>query len=121
MRDPYECLGRRMEMASIGEVPSIISVQNLTKRYNGQAVVDGIDLSIRKSEIFGLLGPNGAGKTTTLEMIEGLRQPDGGTISVLGLDVRRRRRAVQARIGVQLQATTVFPELTVRATIALFG
>jgi ABC-2 type transport system ATP-binding protein len=108
-------------MASVAEASSVISVQDLTKRYNGQAVVNGIDLSIRKSEIFGLLGPNGAGKTTTLEMIEGLRQPDGGTISVLGMDVRRRRRAVQARIGVQLQATTVFPELTVRETIALFG
>jgi ABC-2 type transport system ATP-binding protein len=108
-------------MASVAEVPSVISVQNLTKRYNGQVVVNGIGLSIRKSEIFGLLGPNGAGKTTTLEMIEGLRQPDGGTISVLGMDVRRRRRAVQARIGVQLQATTVFPELTVRETITLFG
>lgn len=108
-------------MASVAEALSVISVQDLTKRYNGQAVVNGIGLSIRKSEIFGLLGPNGAGKTTTLEMIEGLRRPDGGTISVLGMDVRRRRRAVQARIGVQLQATTVFPELTVRETIALFG
>jgi ABC-2 type transport system ATP-binding protein len=108
-------------MASVAEVPSAIIVRDLTKRYNRQVVVSCISLSIRKGEIFGLLGPNGAGKTTMLEMIEGLRQPDGGTISVLGLDVRRKRRQVQARIGVQLQATTLFPELTVRETITLFG
>jgi len=108
-------------MASLVEAPDAIVVQNLTKRYSGQTVVNAISLTIRQGEIFGLLGPNGAGKTTTLEMIEGLRQPDHGTLTVLGLDVRRQRRKVQARIGVQLQATTLFPELTVRETISLFS
>ncbi|MGO8947295.1 MAG: ABC transporter ATP-binding protein [Ktedonobacterales bacterium] len=108
-------------MATLVEVPSAIVVRDLTKRYSGQAVVNNVSLTIRQGEIFGLLGPNGAGKTTLLEMVEGLRQPETGTINVLGLDVRRQRRQVQARIGVQLQATTLFSELTVGETITLFG
>jgi ABC-2 type transport system ATP-binding protein len=106
-------------MASL--VDNAIVVQNLTKRYSGRAAVNDVSLTIRRGEIFGLLGPNGAGKTTMLEMMEGLRQPDSGTTYVLGLDVRRRRRKVQAHIGVQLQATSLFPELTVRETVTLFG
>ena len=108
-------------MASVVDVADAVVVRDLTKRYSGQPVVNNISLAIRRGEIFGLLGPNGAGKTTLLEMIEGLRQPESGTICVLGLDVRRRRREMQARIGVQLQATTLFPELTVGETITLFG
>jgi ABC-2 type transport system ATP-binding protein len=106
-------------MASL--VDNVIVVENLTKRYSGRAAVCNVSLAIRRGEIFGLLGPNGAGKTTMLEMMEGLRQPDSGTTQVLGMDVRRRRRQVQAHIGVQLQATSLFPELTVRETITLFG
>jgi len=106
-------------MASL--VDNVIVVQNLTKRYSGRAAVNNVSLAIRRGEIFGLLGPNGAGKTTMLEMMEGLRQPDSGTTQVLGMDVRRKLRKVQARIGVQLQATSLFPELTVRETITLFG
>jgi ABC-2 type transport system ATP-binding protein len=99
----------------------IIQARDLRKRYGGLTAVAGISLEIRRGEIFGLLGPNGAGKTTTLEMLEGLRRPDGGTALVDGLDVRRKRRAVQRRIGVQLQATTLFEELTVRETLRLFA
>ncbi|MGH2518035.1 MAG: ATP-binding cassette domain-containing protein, partial [Ktedonobacterales bacterium] len=65
--------------------------------------------------------PNGAGKTTTLEILEGICTPDSGDVRIAGLDVRRNRRDVQRRIGVQLQATTLFPELTARETLALFG
>jgi ABC-2 type transport system ATP-binding protein len=83
--------------------------------------VDGVSFTIRRGEIFGILGPNGAGKTTTLELIEGLRTPDSGQAIVDGLDVRRQRRAVQQRIGVQLQATTLFEMLTVRETLVLFA
>ncbi len=99
----------------------VVQVQGLVKRYGQFMAVNGVDFSIRPGEIFGLLGPNGAGKTTTLEMIEGVRTPDGGTIAVLGMDIRRQRRAIQARIGVQLQATALFPELRVGETITLFG
>jgi ABC-2 type transport system ATP-binding protein len=106
-------------MASL--VDNVIVVQNLTKRYGGRAAVNNVSLTIRRGEIFGLLGPNGAGKTTMLEMMEGLRQPDSGMTQVLGMDVRRKLRKVQAHIGVQLQATSLFPELTVRETITLFG
>ena len=61
-----------------------ISVAGLTKRYGGRTVVDGVTFEVRQGESFGILGPNGAGKTTTLEMIEGLRRPDGGEITLLG-------------------------------------
>jgi ABC-2 type transport system ATP-binding protein len=99
----------------------IVQVRNLVKRYGKSAAVDGISLTIQRGEIFGILGPNGAGKTTTLEMIEGLRTPDSGQAVVDGLDVRRNRRAVHRRIGVQLQGTSLFESLTVRETLTLFG
>jgi ABC-2 type transport system ATP-binding protein len=99
----------------------IISVRGLTKRYRRFTAVGGISFAVARGEIFGLLGPNGAGKTTTLEILEGTRHADGGEVWVDGLDVRRQRRAVQQRIGVQLQATTLFPELTTRETLTLFG
>jgi ABC-2 type transport system ATP-binding protein len=105
----------------IGQGGDAVVVRDLVKRYGKQVAVDGISFTIHQGEIFGLLGPNGAGKTTTLEMIEGLRQQDSGSITVLGMDTQSQRRQVQERIGIQLQATTLFPELTVRETIALFG
>ena len=98
-----------------------VAVNHLVKRYGRFTAVNDISFTIRRGEIYGLLGPNGAGKTTTLEIIEGLRRGDGGAVMVDGLDVRRDRRAVQRRIGVQLQTTTLFDELTVRETIQLFG
>ena len=99
----------------------IVQVTGLVKRYGKQTAVDGVSLAIHRGEIFGILGPNGAGKTTTLEMIEGIRTSDGGQAFVDGLDVRRHRRAVHRRIGVQLQATALFELLTVRETVTLFG
>ena len=99
----------------------MVAVEHLMKRYGRFTAVNDISFTIRRGEIFGLLGPNGAGKTTTLEVIEGLRRGDGGAVVVDGLDVQRDRRAVQRRIGVQLQTTTLFDELTVRETIQLFG
>ncbi|HKD76147.1 MAG TPA: ABC transporter ATP-binding protein, partial [Ktedonobacterales bacterium] len=106
---------------SLADSAAVIAVSNLVKRYGKFTAVNGISFTVRQGEIFGFLGPNGAGKTTTLEIIEGIRAQDGGEVNVLGLDVRRHRRTVQARIGVQLQATTLFPELTVQELIALFG
>ncbi|HEX9067223.1 MAG TPA: ABC transporter ATP-binding protein [Ktedonobacterales bacterium] len=109
------------ESASEGPEAHIVRVRNLIKRYGRHHAVDDVSFAIRRGEIFGILGPNGAGKTTTLEMIEGIRRPDAGEIIVDGLDVRRHRRAVQTRIGVQFQSTSLFAELTVRETLALFG
>jgi ABC-2 type transport system ATP-binding protein len=99
----------------------IVQAQGLVKRYGRLTAVDGVSFTIRRGEIFGLLGPNGAGKSTTLDILEGIRAADGGTVLIDGLDVRRNRRAIQARIGVQLQATSLFEYLQVRETIALFG
>ena len=98
----------------------VLAVETLTKRYGSLVAVDGITFEVRRGETFGILGPNGAGKTTTLEMIEGLRKPDSGRITLLGLDAVRQRRAVQERIGVQLQSQALWPELTVEETLRTF-
>jgi ABC-2 type transport system ATP-binding protein len=99
---------------------TMLSVEGLTKRYGSLVAVDAISFKVRGGETFGILGPNGAGKTTTLEMIEGLRRPDAGRIILLGLDAVRQRRAVQERIGVQLQSQALWPELTVEETLRTF-
>ena len=98
----------------------VLAIEALTKRYGSLVAVDGISFQVRRGETFGILGPNGAGKTTTLEMIEGLRRPDGGRITLLGLDAVRQRRAAQGRIGVQLQSQALWPELTVEETLRTF-
>jgi ABC-2 type transport system ATP-binding protein len=111
-----------MEIATNRNAPAeIIQVENLVRHYPGVKAVDGVSFSVAAGEIFGLLGPNGAGKTTTTEIIEGLRQPDSGTVRVLGLDTRRHADAIKQRIGVQLQTTALYQKLTVREIIALFG
>jgi len=98
-----------------------IDVRGLVKRYGDVVAVDGVTFAVEKGEIFGMLGPNGAGKTTTLEIIEGLRSPDAGEVSVLGTDVIAHPGTVKERIGVQLQATAL-PEFTkVREAIELFA
>ena len=98
-----------------------ISVAGLTKRYGGRTAVDAVSFDVERGESFGILGPNGAGKTTTLEMIEGLRKPDGGSITLLGQPVWPDPRRIQARIGVQLQTTSLFDMLTARELLALFA
>jgi ABC-2 type transport system ATP-binding protein len=80
-----------------------------------------VTFSVAQGEVFGILGPNGAGKTTTLEIVEGLRRPDTGGVTLLGLDVVRSPRAVHALIGVQPQASALFDNLTVRETLDLFA
>jgi len=98
-----------------------IEVVQLSKTYGQVRAVDGISFSVEPTEVFGLVGPNGAGKTTTLEIIEGLRSPDGGTVLVGGLDMSRHAREAQERIGVQLQSTTLLDDLTVLETVGLFS
>ena len=96
---------------------NMISVSNFRKRYGDFTAVDDISFEVRRGEIFGLLGPNGAGKTSTLECLEGLRQPDGGTMRVAGVDPSREARKLRGKIGVQLQ-TSGLPE-TISASEAM--
>ena len=99
----------------------IIEVERLTKRYGELMAVDAISFFVEQGEVFGILGPNGAGKTTTLEMVEGLRRPEDGTITVDGLAVWPSPKAVKARIGVQLQATALFDYQKLHEIIYIFG
>jgi ABC-2 type transport system ATP-binding protein len=102
-------------------VPATIAAAGLRKRYGALAAVDRVSLEVRHGEFFAILGPNGAGKTTTLEIIEGLRRPDAGTVSVLGLPAWPRNPRLLPRIGVQLQASSFFEKLTAREQIRTFA
>jgi ABC-2 type transport system ATP-binding protein len=99
----------------------VIDIQGLVKRYESLTAVAGLDLAVAQGEIFGILGPNGAGKTTTLEMIEGLRTPDEGSIRVAGYDAIKESETVRRLIGVQLQTTALFDFLSAAELIELFG
>jgi ABC-2 type transport system ATP-binding protein len=100
---------------------AIIEVSGLTKRYGDQVALDGVSFSVEEGEIFGILGPNGAGKTTTVECVSGLRTPDGGTVSVAGLDPRADRDELRQFLGVQLQESGLPPKLTVREALRLYA
>jgi ABC-2 type transport system ATP-binding protein len=97
-----------------------IVAEDLRKTYGQTKAVDGISLSVGEGEVFGMLGPNGAGKSTTIEIIEGLRVPDSGTITVLGMRQPRDSRSIKMRIGIQLQTTALYPRLTVTEILDLF-
>ena len=98
-----------------------IEVRDLTKSYGELRAVDGVGFSVSDGEFFGILGPNGAGKTTTLEMVEGLREPDAGSVTVLGESPWPRNRTLLPRIGVQLQASSFFERLTAREQLHTFA
>ena len=110
-----------MERRDQGVINTILEVSDLTKRYGSLVAVDRISFSVKEREIFGILGPNGAGKTTTVEMIEGLRKPDGGSINLLGKNALLERQSIKELIGVQLQSTTLHDRLKVGEAISLFG
>ncbi len=105
----------------VARVAATISVQNLRKSYGSMVAVGGVSFEVEQGEFFGILGPNGAGKTTTLEMLEGLRKPDDGELTVLGLSPWPRNPALLPRIGVQLQSTSFFERLTAREQIRTFA
>ncbi|WP_116206627.1 ABC transporter ATP-binding protein [Amycolatopsis circi] len=99
----------------------LIEVSELRKAYAGRVVVDGVSFSVERGEIFGVLGTNGAGKTTTVECLQGLRSPDSGTISVLGLDPARDAAELRRRVGTQLQDARLPEKLRVREALSLFA
>ena len=100
---------------------SAIVVEELHKSYGDQEAVRGISFHINEGEVFGLLGPNGAGKTTTVEILEGYRERDGGRVDVLGFDPARAEQEYRERIGVVLQQSQLWPNLTVHETHRLFA
>jgi ABC-2 type transport system ATP-binding protein len=101
--------------------PSIIQVSRIRKSYGKTVAVDDVSFDVHEGEIFGLIGPNGAGKTTTMECVEGLRRPDRGTISVLSLNPSRDVRALQQRVGVQLQQAQLQKRIKVREAVDLWA
>jgi ABC-2 type transport system ATP-binding protein len=108
-------------LAYISAGVNAVEVEGVTKAYGQIEALRGVTFEIRAGEVFSLLGPNGAGKTTTVEILEGYRRRDGGAASVLGVDPERADRAWRERIGVVLQQSELYPNLTVREMVALFA
>jgi ABC-2 type transport system ATP-binding protein len=100
---------------------TVIEVRGLRKEYGDTVAVDDVSFAVQEGEVFGILGPNGAGKTTTVECVEGLRKPDGGEISVLGLDPLRDRAELTQLLGVQLQESQLPPKLRVAEALDLYS
>ena len=90
-----------------------VSVRNLTKAFSGRRGVDDLSFDVQKGEVFALLGHNGAGKSTTIDLILGLKTPDGGSAKILGMDAAKNRKQVFERVGVQLQHTQYQTNITV--------
>ncbi|MCO1660872.1 ABC transporter ATP-binding protein [Pseudonocardia humida] len=99
----------------------VIEVDKLHKRYRGHVAVQDVSFGVDEGEIFGICGRNGAGKTTTVECVGGLRVPDGGSISVLGLDPVRDRAALRRAVGIQLQASELPDRMRVQEAVELFA
>jgi ABC-2 type transport system ATP-binding protein len=99
----------------------VIQVENISKSYGKLLAVDGLSFNVKKGEIFGFLGPNGAGKTTTLSILEGLLKADNGKAHILGMEINTHPKLIKSRIGVQLQSTSLLPDLTVYEQVQLFA
>ncbi|HTY91399.1 MAG TPA: ABC transporter ATP-binding protein [Methanocella sp.] len=102
-------------------VENVIEVRSLNKKYGSFTAVDGISFDVRQGEVFAFLGPNGVGKTTTVEILECLKTPTSGSISLLGLDLRKDEMEIKEKIGVLPQSFNAFDFLTVRENIDYFG
>ncbi|MDL4843172.1 ABC transporter ATP-binding protein [Aquibacillus rhizosphaerae] len=102
-------------------IENMIEVEGLIKKYEKATAVNNVRFSVGAGEVFGLLGPNGAGKTTTIEMLVGLRKPDGGTARLGGFDIRKQIGHVKEVIGVQLQSTSLFELLTVSEIMKMYA
>jgi ABC-2 type transport system ATP-binding protein len=112
---------RNTQQAAQGQGNEAIVVANFSKSYGPNRVVDALEFTVQKGEVFALLGPNGAGKTTTVETMEGYRAPDQGTIRVLGLDPIKQAHILKPQIGVMLQQDGLYPVLTAREVLHLFA
>ena len=110
----------RLEVRKIMANP-ILQVENLEKRYEDVHAVRGVSFSVDEGEVFGLLGPNGAGKTSTIEVLEGLRVPDGGRVSVCGLDPQKNPNELKHEIGAALQSTSLPDKIRVFEALRLFA
>jgi ABC-2 type transport system ATP-binding protein len=98
-----------------------VTVEGIAKAYGGTEALRGVSFEIRSGEVFSLLGPNGAGKTTTVEILEGYRRRDAGNVDVLGVDPERAGGSWRERIGVVLQQSELYPNLTVEEMVGLFA
>ncbi len=101
-------------------MPAAVVVDSLSKRYGQIEAIRGVSFEVAAGEVFGLLGPNGAGKTTTMECVLGLRQADGGSVAIDGIDAVANPNRVKHRIGAQLQATALQDKITPREALKLF-
>jgi ABC-2 type transport system ATP-binding protein len=114
-------VAQRVAQSEPGPHDLVISVHGLRKRYGDNEAVRGIDLEVRRGEIFAFLGPNGAGKTTAVEILEGFRHASDGSISVLGADPWKAPSSWRERIGIVLQESAAEPGLTVRECLSLYA
>ena len=103
------------------EAEYAIEVKNLTKRYGDFAAVNDISFNVKKGEVFSFLGPNGAGKTTTVEIIDTIRTPTSGSVTLLGMDVTKKKHEIVRRIGVLPQEFSSFDRITVRETLQYYA
>jgi ABC-2 type transport system ATP-binding protein len=103
------------------ETECAIEVENLTKRYGNLLAVNGISFTVNKGEVFALLGPNGAGKTTTVEIIDTIRAPTSGKVTLLGMNVTKKKHDIVRRIGVLPQGFSSFDRITVRETLQYYS
>lgn len=100
---------------------SAITVSHLTKKYEDKLALDGLSLQVAKGELFGLLGPNGAGKTTMISIVCGLIKPTSGSAEICGYNIERDAQKVKEQIGVCIQETAIYPYLTGKENLELFG
>jgi ABC-2 type transport system ATP-binding protein len=121
----WQPVGRCAPLAASGRLlvmnEFVVEMTNIGKRYGSVVAVQSMSLRIARGEVFGVLGPNGAGKTTTVECAIGLRSPDSGTVSVLGLDPAQDPDAVRQRVGVQLQQAVLPNRMKVKEAMAIFA
>jgi len=108
-------------MAQAPQEDFVIKVKGLTKSFGGKKAVDGVDLRVRKGEVFGFLGPNGSGKTTTIRLLTGLLKPDGGEGQCLGYDVLRDSAEIKKHVGYMTQKFSLYEELTIEENLLFVG
>ncbi len=104
-----------------GAAAPVLRAAGLSKRYGKRQVVDGVDLEVRRGDVFGFLGPNGAGKSTTIRMLTGLVRPDAGTVAILGHDLHRRPQQALARVGAVVEAPALYPHLSGDQNLAVLA